>query len=229
MAPIIVTRSTSQDSTESSINHKDLLKTNGGARYEEEEKKDDELNHLPDSNLGELQLQHRSSLEDSSLDSKLHRQTSDLFVDEDELRKGRYNSTNTRLPSIINTKDHDRHQAISSEGLFLPSSNTQRFGLISPSGLGELEDVSLSTSPLSNNQSTETFGRTPFGNNINQTQIDADEELARSLQAEEDKKRQRGKPRPLMKSTLECWVEDSMNEIGRQLCAAATDFFGGRS
>ena len=226
MAPIIVTRSTSQDSTESSINHKDLLKTNGGARNEEEENKDDELNNLPGSNLGALQ--HRSSLEDSSLDSKLHRQTSNLFVDEDELRESGYNSTKTRLPSI-NTKDHDRHQAMSSEGLFLPSSNTQRFGLHSPSGLGELEDVSLSTSPLSNNQSTETFGRTPFGNNINQTQIDADEELARSLQAEEDKKQQRGKPRPLMKSTLECWVEDSMNEIGRQLCAAATDFFGGRS
>ena len=56
--------------------------------------------------------------------------------------------------------------------------------------------------------------------NIMRAQIDADEELARSLQEEEDRKQKLN--RPMRRgSTLECWVEDSLSSLGRRLSETA--------
>jgi hypothetical protein len=189
---------------------------------------------------------------------KPHYETSNLFVDEDEintrdvsegiktteLSAPSYSLSNVmssshtlNLSSIATTYEGNddgvespRTDTPSPSEIFtnLPSltiqSNTKRFGLFSPSSWGELQDVE-------------------FG------QIDADEELARHLQAEEDKKQTcNSKPRPApsifgleptpweVKSqyttttrgggaTLECWFPDSWTRFGRHLSSTASSFF----
>lgn len=96
--------------------------------------------------------------------------------------------------------------------------NTQRYGLFSSSGLDEPKEVSLCQS-----DHERTTIANPFFNA--QTQIQTDEELVRSLQAEENKKHIFKKPRP-RGSTLECWFEDSMAELGKRLSEKATEYFG---
>eukprot|EP00804_Cyclotella_cryptica_P020791 CCRYP_016603-RA/>CCRYP_016603-RA protein AED:0.33 eAED:0.33 QI:0/-1/0/1/-1/1/1/0/175 len=110
-------------------------------------------------------------------------------------------------------------------------SNMKRFGLFSPSSSGELQDVDFNS---------------PHGP---KGQIDADEELARQLQAEEDKNQTyKSKPRPAPSifgleptpwevksqyttttrgggSTSECWFPDSWTRFGRHISSAASAFF----
>ena len=182
-----------------------------------EESKDDAVNQektedVCEENRDDAELMNDTLTPSSTL--KLRHQMSNLFVGEDELRDNR--SNNNSSPSAL-----DIDTSLCNTQSFTSQTNNQRFGLFSPSGSGELEEVSLSKSPLSN----EAFS-THFGMTNNLQQINTDAELARSLQAEENKK-QRTKPRP-RGSTLECWFEDSMSRLGRRLSETASEYFGGR-
>ena len=89
------------------------------------------------------------------------------------------------------------------------------------------DELHHDTSPLAltlNERTTDSqsslFSFNTTQSNILRSQIDADEELARSLQAEEDEKQHRN--RPMRRgSTLECWVEDSLSSLGRRLSETA--------
>ncbi|KAL7509828.1 hypothetical protein ACHAXN_008653 [Cyclotella atomus] len=219
MAPIIIARSISQDSTESSIHSKARDDTIVSA---------DTLCPPPEiEDYDNLQEDtNNKSNDDSVSDSKLTHQSSNLFIDEDKLHDNESFITTGLLSTHTDHSDNTTMQ--------LSSSRKQRFGIFSPSGSGELQEVSLTTSPsVSNNPSTHlsALGNSLIVSGFDQRQIDADEELAHSLQAEEDKRLQmqqrRRKPKP-RGSTLECWFEDSISQLGKQINESAIEFFGGK-
>lgn len=273
MSPIIVARSLSVDSTEASkdllsVKHEIVLGCNGTSNPCSELNCDDrnEVGSLSSDPLEEdreeNEFQEKKIVESTSLapclPPKPHFHTSNLFVDEDEintrnvfegiettesnapsyaLSKAISAPHNFNLSSIVTTYEgNDDGEAspiadtaspseifINLASLTIPS-NMKRFGLLSPSSWGELQDVDCG-------------------------QIDADEELARQLQAEEDKKQTcKSKPRPAPSifgleptpwevksqyttttrgggSTLECWFPDSWTRFGRHLSSTASAFF----
>lgn len=215
MAPIIVARSASADSTESSFIPKSLIEQDSSLDVKERSQVD-AVEEEETENACEEMRDDAELINDGSVVTpatcKMQQQMSNLFVGEDELRDNRNNGNSSPSALGIDTSMHNT-QSLTTR------TKGQRFGLFSPSGSGELEEVSLSKSPLSNETLSTHFGMT---NSLQQ--INTDAELARSLQAEEDKK-QRRKPRP-RGSTLECWFEDSMNQLGRRLSETASEFFG---
>jgi hypothetical protein len=231
MAPIIVARSVSQDSTESSSVH---LKTNDIAVGSSTTR----ALCSPPSTIKENETSREDKIDNQSAEepaknsdsNKLAHQSSNLFVDEDELLQCDTNESFVSRGQLSIDTEYQNH----ADGSMMQTSSSrkERFGIFSPSGSGELEEVSLSTtSPLSDNPTHLSNLETAFNYSLNingfdQRQINADEELARSLQAEEDKKQQRRKPK--RGSTLECWFEDSIHQLGKRINETAVDFFGGK-
>lgn len=234
MAPIIVARSVSQDSTESSSVHlktTDIVVGSSTTRAlcsPPSKIKENETSRKDKVDNQSAEEPAKNSVSDSN---KLAHQSSNLFVDEDELQG---DTTESLVSRGLLSIDIECQNHADGSTMQISTSRKERFGTFSPSGSGELEEVSLSTtSPLSDNPThlsnlgaALNYSLSIHG--FDQRQIDADEELARSLQAEEDKKQQQQRRKPRRGSTLECWFEDSIHQLGKRINETAVDFLGGK-